>query len=149
MGWIKVFAPATVANLGPGFDVLGLAIDNLGDTIQARKIESGIIISEITGDGHLPFEAEKNTAGIAAAKKQAKLGFTPYKKPTRVLKIWMNNQRIAKKKSIAIKYAKFTHTSIKRGLKEFPYIKMILSKHKEISRELKLSQEELDYLKEN
>ena len=33
---VKVFAPATVANLGPGFDVLGLALSGPGDTVIAR-----------------------------------------------------------------------------------------------------------------
>ena len=41
--------------------------------------------------------------GISSSKKQAKPGFTTYKKPTRILKIWMNNQRTIKKKSIADK----------------------------------------------
>ena len=31
MEWIKVFAPATVANIGPGFDILGMAVKGLGD----------------------------------------------------------------------------------------------------------------------
>ena len=43
--------------------------------------------------------------GISAAKKQSKYGFTKYKKPTRILKIWMNNQRTVYKKSISQKYA--------------------------------------------
>ena len=38
MGWIKVFAPASIGNIGPGFDVLGVAISGIGDTIYARKI---------------------------------------------------------------------------------------------------------------
>jgi homoserine kinase len=34
---IRVFAPATIGNIGPGFDVLGLAIQGLGDIVEARK----------------------------------------------------------------------------------------------------------------
>lgn len=67
MGWIKVFSPASIGNIGPGFDVLGVAISGIGDTIYARKISKGIMISEITGVANgLPFQANSNTAGIAA-----------------------------------------------------------------------------------
>jgi len=74
MSWIKVFAPASIGNIGPGFDVLGLAIDSLGDTVHSRKIDEGVIISEITGENNLPLEAEKNTAGIAALEVLKKIG---------------------------------------------------------------------------
>ncbi len=68
-GKIEVFAPATVANLGPGFDVLGLALAAPGDRVVARLATgSGVRITEILGDGGaLPREATANTAGIAAA----------------------------------------------------------------------------------
>ncbi len=83
--------------------------------------------------------------GIAAAKKQAKTGFTSYKKPTRILKIWLNNQRTAKKKSIASKYAHYVHVGEKRALREFPILKNILLKEN-IQKELRLSTEEIAYL---
>lgn len=65
---VRAFAPATVSNLGPGFDVLGLSINGPGDTVTARLSSSpGIRILRITGDGGaLPLEAERNTAGVAA-----------------------------------------------------------------------------------
>ncbi|MBN1918719.1 MAG: homoserine kinase [Verrucomicrobia bacterium] len=67
MDSIKVFAPATIGNIGPGFDVLGLAVTALGDTIEARRIPDGVRIAGITGlNGDIPIEADKNTAGIAA-----------------------------------------------------------------------------------
>ena len=74
MSWIKVFAPASIGNIGPGFDVLGLAIDTVGDIIRARKIDEGIIISEITGLDNLPKEAGRNTAGIAASEVLKEIG---------------------------------------------------------------------------
>ncbi len=83
--------------------------------------------------------------GISASKKDIKTGFTKYKKPTRVLKIWLHNQRIAKKKSIARKYAKYVHVGPRRALKEFPVIKQIL-KDPDIRKELKLDEEEIEYL---
>ncbi len=65
---VTVFAPASVGNLGPGFDVLGMALSGMGDTLTAaHRSKPGIIIKKITGDnGQLPTEATENTAGIAA-----------------------------------------------------------------------------------
>ncbi len=73
--------------------------------------------------------------------------FTPYKKPTRILKIWMNNQRTAKKKSITQKYAALVHVGQKRALNEFPIIKHIINSNQEIQKELKLTEDELEYLR--
>ncbi|MDP2628712.1 MAG: replication factor C large subunit [Nanoarchaeota archaeon] len=84
--------------------------------------------------------------GVSAAKKDIKTGFKIYKKPSRILKMWMNNQRIAKKKSIAQKYAQYVHVGEKRALREFPMIKTIL-KNPEVHKELKLTEDEIEYLK--
>lgn len=64
---IIAFAPATVANVGCGFDVLGFAIHGLGDVVTASfSDQPGLRITSITGDeGKLPTETEKNTAGLA------------------------------------------------------------------------------------
>jgi homoserine kinase len=64
---VTVFAPATIGNIGPGFDVLGIAITSLGDYIEAMEIPEGVRIADITGfsDG-IPLDADRNTAGIAA-----------------------------------------------------------------------------------
>jgi len=84
--------------------------------------------------------------GISTSKKSAKIGFTSYKKPTRILKIWLNNQRTAKKKSIAIKYAKLVHVGTKRAMNEFPIIKQIIKSNPVIQKELRLNEEEIAYL---
>ncbi len=65
---VRAFAPATVANLGPGFDLLGLALIGPGDTVVARRSsEPGVRINAIHGDGGvLSLDASRNTAGIAA-----------------------------------------------------------------------------------
>lgn len=62
-GVVKVFAPATVANVVCGFDVLGFAVNEPGDVVEMRLTESpGVIITKITGDeGKLPLAPEKNT----------------------------------------------------------------------------------------
>lgn len=63
---IKLFCPATIANLSCGFDVLGLCLDNVGDEMIVRKSsEKGIKITKIVG-ADLPLETEKNVAGVAA-----------------------------------------------------------------------------------
>ena len=65
--WIEAFAPATVSNLGPGFDCLGLALRQPGDVVRARRSESpGVRIVAVEGDGgKLPRDANKDTAGVA------------------------------------------------------------------------------------
>ena len=69
MSRIRVFAPATVSNVGPGFDVLGFAMHRPGDTVGAELgDEPGVELVEISGDsGRLPRNASENSAGVAAA----------------------------------------------------------------------------------
>ncbi len=63
---IKVFCPATIANISCGFDVLGLALDAVGDEMVIKKSAApGVRITKITGQ-ELPMEAGKNVAGVAA-----------------------------------------------------------------------------------
>lgn len=66
MNEIKIFSPATVANVACGFDVLGFCLDNVGDEMIVRKsAKKGIYITKIEGFD-LPFEADKNVAGVSA-----------------------------------------------------------------------------------
>ena len=61
---VRVFGPASLSNLGPGFDTLGLCLDGIGDVVEARfSAESGI---SITSSAPIPLAAQKNTAGRAA-----------------------------------------------------------------------------------
>ena len=64
----EAFAPATVANLGVGFDILGLALEGMGDRAIVEFQESSeILISKIEGDaGKLPRDPEKNVASVSA-----------------------------------------------------------------------------------
>ncbi|WP_299324241.1 homoserine kinase [uncultured Maribacter sp.] len=62
---IKVFCPATVANVSCGFDVLGVALDSVGDDMIVRKVpQKGIRITKLTGQD-LPKETLNNVAGVA------------------------------------------------------------------------------------
>jgi homoserine kinase len=58
-------APATIANVFAGFDILGLALANLADEVQVSKIDSGVSISASID---LPLQPEKNTAGLPLLK---------------------------------------------------------------------------------
>jgi homoserine kinase len=64
---VKAFAPATVANVSCGFDILGFAIDAIGDVVEVReKSDPGLRVVSIQGDeGKLPYEVEKNTCAVA------------------------------------------------------------------------------------
>jgi homoserine kinase len=61
------FAPASVGNVAIGFDILGFAVDALGDRVSVkRRSEPGVTISAVRGiAGELPLDPEKNTAGRA------------------------------------------------------------------------------------
>jgi replication factor C large subunit len=85
------------------------------------------------------------SAGVSFAKGAPLDGFTKYEKPKRVLKIWLNNQKIAKKKTIAKKYARMVHCSTKRALRDFPILTPIL-KQESVQQKLQLSDEEVAYV---
>ena len=76
MNSVKVFSPASIGNIGPGFDVLGLAIDGLGDTIEAREISGNEVVIEniFNADHDISNDPDKNTAGIAAKETLRALG---------------------------------------------------------------------------
>jgi homoserine kinase len=72
---VTAFAPATVSNVGCGFDVLGFAIEAPGDEVTARLGPAGVRIEEITGDGgRLPREAARNTASVAVLALLTRIG---------------------------------------------------------------------------
>ncbi len=64
---IRVFAPASVSNVGPGFDLMGFALESPGDEIiVTRKKRRGLSIKKISGDGNvLPTDPRKNTTTVA------------------------------------------------------------------------------------
>lgn len=67
MDSVTAFAPATVANVACGFDVLGFAIEGAGDEVTVMRTDAGVTIAAITGDGgRLSRDPRRNTAGAAA-----------------------------------------------------------------------------------
>lgn len=75
---VTAFAPASVANLGPGFDILGLALTGAGDRVTARRAGApGVRVVRVSGDGgRLSRDADANTAGIAAIATLKRAGVT-------------------------------------------------------------------------
>ena len=62
---VKVYSPASIANLGPGFDVFGIAIDGIGDNLTLAKFDEVEVKIAVEGVGsdNIPVEPEKNSAG--------------------------------------------------------------------------------------
>ncbi len=73
---VIAFAPATVANVGIGFDILGHTVDAVGDRVRVRRIDEPVVrIRSVTGiAGQLPVEAKSNTAGRAVQAMHGSLG---------------------------------------------------------------------------
>lgn len=76
---VKAFAPATVANASAGFDVLGFALENPGDTISCTLTdEPGLVITSISGvTSDLPTDPKQNTAGVAVQAMLNKFDLNP------------------------------------------------------------------------
>src|SRR5204863_84496 len=62
------FAPGSIGNVGPGFDVLGLAVDGIGDRVTVELTKGDSKVVDVTGrDADLvPRDADRNCAAIAA-----------------------------------------------------------------------------------
>lgn len=88
MDEVRVFAPATVANIGCGYDILGLALDNPGDEVVIRLNDSKMVTLDLIcgDDGRLPLDPEKNTVSSVVIKylrnvyKKQGVGIKLYKK---------------------------------------------------------------------
>jgi homoserine kinase len=76
MKWVRAFAPATVANVCCGFDILGFAIDGNGDEVEVHLSDKpGVRMIKITGDGgKLPMETNRNTSSVAIQSYLGALG---------------------------------------------------------------------------
>ena len=99
----------------------------------------------------LSYVSELLTAGIAVSKDARYNKFVQYQPTTRILKIWIANQRFLKRKAVANKIASNTHSSLKETIKDMDYYKIIFKKNKEMSgriaEELELDDEEVEWLR--
>ena len=89
------------------------------------------------------------TAGVAASKSKTNAEFIPYRRVSRILKMWLAKQSQLAKREIARKVARFTHTSKRRALQEMPLFEIIYQKSSNpegINHELKLEENEIEYL---
>jgi len=89
------------------------------------------------------------SAGVSSATKLKNNKFINYKKPSRILKIWMSNQRNSKIKSIVEKYASFCHMSKRKAFKDKFLLPLILANlDKKTANKLNLEEDDINYLKE-
>jgi len=78
-GRIRISAPATVANLVCGFDILGMALNDPQDSMEVSLLDEPVIRIKHADDYDLPVEPEKNVAGASLLALQdaceKKVGF--------------------------------------------------------------------------
>jgi homoserine kinase len=71
---VAAFAPASVGNVGPGLDILGLAVEGPGDTVAAQWTEAPGISVLDPGHAELPREADRHTSALAARAVVDRIG---------------------------------------------------------------------------
>src|SRR2546430_12722085 len=75
-GWVRARAPATIANLGPGFDVFALAVRGLADEVAVRPAQRDSMRAQGVAAADLPSTFSGNTAGIVIEALRAATGIT-------------------------------------------------------------------------
>lgn len=71
---IKAFAPATIANLNVGYDILGLSLNHIGDTVELSLNDTREnVILNIQNGANLPKESSKNCCSVVIRKMQERL----------------------------------------------------------------------------
>ncbi|HET7600471.1 MAG TPA: homoserine kinase [Gemmatimonadales bacterium] len=70
----RSFAPGSVGNIGPGLDVLGLAVGGMGDEVLAERADRPGIAVRSAGHPDLPTDPRRHTAAVAAAEVLRRAG---------------------------------------------------------------------------
>lgn len=91
------------------------------------------------------------TAGVAVSKTEKNRTPIDYKQTSRILKMWIMNNKYAKRKSVALKIAEKTHCSLRDATQSsVPYFKVIFQKNKKMSQKLadefQFDEEEVEWL---
>jgi len=71
---VRVFAPATIGNIGPGLDILGLAVTGPGDQVEATRSDAPRVRILDPGHPDLPVGVSSHTSGIAATEVLRRAG---------------------------------------------------------------------------
>lgn len=147
------------------FDKVDLSLDDIALWIEENipKVYSGVELAkayERLGEADLfkgriyhqqywrflVYENAFLSYGVSEAKgDKEKKSFYKYAKPGRILKIWLNNQKHAKRKTIAVKFSEATHVGQKRILREWDEVKNVL-KNPLVQKQLKLDSDEIGYV---
>ena len=72
---VTVRAPCSTANLGPGFDVFGMALDAFYDEVTVTKKPKSFGIKIVSSDD-IPLDPKKNTAGLVAESMMKEVGIS-------------------------------------------------------------------------
>lgn len=64
--YVKIFAPATISNVGPGFDLMGFALEEPGDILVVKPNVTGELRLFNNTNADLPLDPEQNVAAVAA-----------------------------------------------------------------------------------
>jgi homoserine kinase len=70
------FAPGSVGNVGPGLDILGLAVAGAGDEVSVERRSGGAIVVTDAGHHDLPSDPRRNTAALAAREVMCRAGIS-------------------------------------------------------------------------
>jgi homoserine kinase len=72
---VKIFAPATISNVGPGFDLMGFALEQPGDIMIVKPNETGTLRIINNTKAPIPLEPEKNVASVSVNALLDALGY--------------------------------------------------------------------------
>ena len=72
---IKVFAPASIANLGCGFDIMGMALDEVGDVLEMTLIDGGLEEMEVDDEYLTLYTAYEDYGNMVKMLEELKIEF--------------------------------------------------------------------------
>lgn len=163
---VKIFKSSTVENALPALDALDVDLNEvflwidenlpkeyLAPSALAKAYEhlskADVFNRRIKRWQHwrfLVYISNLLTAGISSAKERKNTEFVEYKPTMRILKIWQAKMKYGKRKEIARKLAKITHTSTRIAIQQLPYLQNVIKKDEALIKQLDLNEEEVEWL---